>query len=197
MIGCAAGALLQKMKRAQKICIGTLLVAAVVAIAWPLAVTGQSATPGDRNFWIERFLLPFALAILIALSTTFISSVVAVVLARAHWRNRGWTGAIVWSVILSVGQISAIPAFFLIYWLRVPLSYSAFWCTGFLLSAAGTWLAFQRLENLTRDFNDAAELDGCGFWGVYRHMMLPQMRAVLFLLALIAFVATWNVALNV
>ena len=54
------------------------------------------------------------------------------------------------------------------------------------------FLMVQFFRGLPREFDEAAMMDGCGPWGVYRRVMLPLSRPVLATAAIFSFIWTWD-----
>jgi multiple sugar transport system permease protein len=50
----------------------------------------------------------------------------------------------------------------------------------------------QFFDGLPRDFEEAARIDGAGFWTIYRSVVLPLSRPVIGAISIITFVDVWN-----
>jgi multiple sugar transport system permease protein len=60
-------------------------------------------------------------------------------------------------------------------------------------SAFGVFLMRQYIEQAVKnDVIEAARLDGCSEWGLYRYIVIPLIKPALFTLALLTFIASWN-----
>ncbi len=62
----------------------------------------------------------------------------------------------------------------------------------YFASAFGTFLMRQAFRSVPRDFEDAAAIDGCSFFALLRHVMLPLVRPALVAFAIVSVVAHWN-----
>ena len=69
-------------------------------------------------------------------------------------------------------QVTIIPVFIILRTLGWLDSYQAL-IVPFISSAYGTFLLRQYFLGIPQDLMDAAVLDGCGYWGVFRHVFLP------------------------
>lgn len=49
------------------------------------------------------------------------------------------------------------------------------------------------LQDVPAELEEAARIDGCGRWGVFRHVTLPALRPVTFLVLTLGLIATWQV----
>ena len=48
------------------------------------------------------------------------------------------------------------------------------------------------LRRPTRDFEEAARIDGAGFWRIYRSIILPLSQPVIAAMSILTFVSVWN-----
>jgi multiple sugar transport system permease protein len=48
------------------------------------------------------------------------------------------------------------------------------------------------MRSFPRDLDDAARIDGCGYFGIYRHIVMPLSKPVLMVVAVFTTVAVWN-----
>ncbi|MBX3082969.1 MAG: carbohydrate ABC transporter permease [Anaerolineae bacterium] len=62
----------------------------------------------------------------------------------------------------------------------------------YLASAFGTFLMRQTFRQVPIDFEDAARIDGCGWFGVLRHVYLPPSIPALVAFSLVSISARWN-----
>ncbi len=60
-----------------------------------------------------------------------------------------------------------------------------------LAAPLGTFLMRQYIQSLPSDLLDAARIDGCGEWGVYRHVVLPLSKPGLAVLGIFVFNSQW------
>jgi sn-glycerol 3-phosphate transport system permease protein len=59
-------------------------------------------------------------------------------------------------------------------------------------SAFGTFLMRQTFRGIPRDFEDAAEIDGCTLFQTLRYVLLPLAKPALIAFAIVSVVAHWN-----
>jgi ABC-type glycerol-3-phosphate transport system permease component len=70
------------------------------------------------------------------------------------------------------------------------------WGVNTLVVAFGTFFLFRRLlRGVPRDLEDAARIDGCGFWRTYWHARLPLARPALALTGVLILIAVCDDAL--
>ena len=62
----------------------------------------------------------------------------------------------------------------------------------FLFTPWGTFMMRQFMVTIPRELEDAARIDGCGFFRTYWLIILPLTKPALATLAIFTFVNTWN-----
>jgi len=61
-----------------------------------------------------------------------------------------------------------------------------------LFSAWGTFLMRQFMMGIPRALEDAAKIDGCGYWKMYWKIIVPLCKPVFATLGIFTFLGTWN-----
>ncbi|MFG1910665.1 carbohydrate ABC transporter permease [Kribbella sp. NPDC048928] len=54
------------------------------------------------------------------------------------------------------------------------------------------FLMVQFIRSIPVELDDAARIDGCGYWGIYRRIILPLLSPALVTTAIFSFIWTWN-----
>jgi multiple sugar transport system permease protein len=62
----------------------------------------------------------------------------------------------------------------------------------YLTSSFGVFLVRQFMLGQPRELEEAAKIDGAGYWTIFRHVSVPQLGPVLSALGIITFTQTWN-----
>lgn len=62
----------------------------------------------------------------------------------------------------------------------------------FMMSAYGIFLMRQFIQPLPYELIDAARIDGCSEFGIYWHIILPQVKPAIATLGLFTFLASWD-----
>ena len=113
--------------------------------------------------------------------------------ARLRFRGRNLLFVLVLATMMLPMQVTVIPQFILFqhlgwidtfYPLLVP---SLLGGNPFFI-----FLFRQFFLTIPRDVVEAAHMDGCSWWGIYRQIMLPLSRPVLAAVAVFAFLFVWN-----
>jgi multiple sugar transport system permease protein len=120
------------------------------------------------------------------------SSLVAYGLSRIEWRGRDVLFIVIIATMMLPYQVIMVPMFAIFTWLGwidtfLPLTVPAFLGNAFFI-----FLLRQFFMGIPNDLTDAAKLDGCSEFGVYRRIMIPLSVPALATVGLFTFMNTWN-----
>ena len=142
-------------------------------------------------FW--RYVATSVFLVILNLAGTLLScSLVAYSFARLQWPGRSVCFALLLATMMIPPQVTMIPQFLLFQKLGWYNTLKPLWVMSFFANAFGVFLLRQFLKGIPRDLEDAARLDGCGFFRIYWHIMLPLVKPTLAAIAIFTFLATWN-----
>ena len=121
------------------------------------------------------------------------SAIVAFGFARLRFPGRDVLFLVLLATIMIPSQVTLIPTYVLfriIGWLDsyYPLIVPAFFGGG----AFNIFLLRQFFMKLPLELDDAARIDGCSTFGIFRRILLPQSRPALGVIAIFLFMAHWN-----
>lgn len=125
------------------------------------------------------------------------SSMVAYGFARFDFRGRNVLFIITLATIMLPSYVHLIPRFIMFHhigWLDTlkPL-WVPYWFGG---TAFGIFLMRQFFRTLPRELDEAALIDGAGYFRIFWNILIPLCKPALAALAIITMVATWNVFLD-
>lgn len=144
------------------------------------------------NSMILRWLLNSAVvAGVVTASNVLLGALAGYTLAKKRFPGRQ---AIFWTVIslmLVPGQLTIIPLYALIIRLDWINTYRALIVPA-LVGPFAIFLMKQFLQTLPSELLDAARIDGCGEWGVFRRVVFPLARPGMGVLGIFTFMGTWN-----
>ena len=132
------------------------------------------------------------LVVLNMVGTLFSCSVVAYSFARLQWPGRNFCFALMLATMMVPGQVTMIPYFLIVRSLGWYNTLYPLWVGSMFAGAFNVFLLRQFLKGIPRDLEDAAKIDGCGFWRVYWHIMLPLIKPTLAAIAIFTFMGVWN-----
>lgn len=120
-------------------------------------------------------------------------SLVAFAFARLRARGRDVLFLFVLSTMMLPPQVTMIPVYLLFqrlgmvdtYW---PLVLPAFLAT----SPFSIFLLRQFFMTIPKELDEAALIDGCGYFGIWWRVVLPTAKPALLTVALFTFTAQWN-----
>ncbi|HLI69439.1 MAG TPA: carbohydrate ABC transporter permease [Ktedonobacteraceae bacterium] len=144
-----------------------------------------------REVLNSLFLATYAMVV-----STTVSSLVAYGFARFRFPGRTPLFILMLSTLMLPAQALTIP----LYITFVKFGWvGTFW--PILIpqlggSAYSIFLYRQFFMGLPRELDDAARVDGCGYLGVWWHVILPQSRPVLIVVAIFTFLWSWKDAWN-
>jgi len=144
-----------------------------------------------RNAFVAFYFNSLLVSILVTLGAVFTSSLAGFAFARLHFPGRDKLFLGYLSTMMVPAVVTMIPTFVL---LKVLGWIDTYWALIFppMFSAYGTFLLRQFFLSIPRELEDAAKIDGCSLWGVYRHVILPLSGPALATLTTFIFLGTWN-----
>lgn len=170
-----------------------------LAWEWPYRLQLGPAGIGPlrfRGFPIHNAFLAFYLnsllvTCIVTLGAVFTSSLAAFAFARLHFPGRDQIFVGYLGTMMVPAVVTMIPVFVLTKLLGIHDTYLALILPP-MFTAYGTFLLRQFFLSIPSELEDAARMDGCGLWGIYRHVILPLSRPALATLVTFEFLSCWN-----
>jgi multiple sugar transport system permease protein len=139
-------------------------------------------------FWQNTIIM----TVLSAIGDMFSASVVGYSLGRLRWRLRNIVFVSVIATMFLPSQVTIIPTYLL--WSEIgflntlkPLIIPSWVGHPFYI-----FLMRQFVRSVPSELDDAARIDGCNLFGIYRHIILPLTRPALATIGIFAFQSKWN-----
>lgn len=124
--------------------------------------------------------------------TLFFCSLAGYAFAMFEFRFKGALFALVMATMLLPSFMNMIPTFMVMDALGWIDQHRALYVPG-AASAFGIFLMRQYTASaVPRELVEAARMDGCGEFAIYRRVVLPLIKPALGTLGLITFIASWN-----
>jgi len=160
--------------------------------AWLAKATRNYRSALDNMpFW--RYVATSVFLVILNLVGTLLScSLVAYSFARLQWPGRNFCFALMLATMMVPGQVTMIPYFLIVKQLGWYNTLYPLWVGSFFAGAFNVFLLRQFLKGIPRDLEDAAKIDGCGFWRIYWHIMLPLIKPTLAAIGIFTFMGAWN-----
>lgn len=167
--------------------------------AWfPSPFVFSNFTEGLKAFDFVRYYLNTALIVSVCLAgTVFTSTLCAYAFSRLRWPGRDRVFYIILTSMMLPPAVTLIPTF--IGWTAVhgvntylPLTVPS-WLGG---GAFSIFLLRQFYMTIPREYDEAAVVDGAGYFTIYRKIMLPMIKPALISVGMFCFVNNWNDFMN-
>jgi multiple sugar transport system permease protein len=120
------------------------------------------------------------------------SSLAAYAFARVRFPGRDIIFMGYLATMMIPGQVTLIPGYILIKYLGWIDSYYALTIPFLFGSAFGTFLLRQFFQTIPTDLEDAARIDGAGYFDTYFRIILPLAKPALATLGVFVFLHFWN-----
>lgn len=121
----------------------------------------------------------------------FFHSMAAYSLARLRFPGRELIFSLIFATLLVSLPVILVPLFILVRELGMLDSYGGLIVPA-IFHAFGIFLLRQFYLGIPRELEEAAIVDGAGYWRVYLNIILPLSRPILAALAVFFFLANWN-----
>ncbi|WP_279579886.1 carbohydrate ABC transporter permease [Fodinicola feengrottensis] len=139
-----------------------------------------------------RYLLnSFFVSAIVTVVALFFHSMAAYALARLRFRGRDTVFMLVFATLLVTAPVILVPLFVVVRELHMLNNYAGLIVPA-LFNAFGIFLLRQYYITIPKELEEAAIVDGCGYWRVYWNMILPLSRPILAALTVFFFLANWN-----
>jgi multiple sugar transport system permease protein len=155
--------------------------------------------PTLDNFRKAFSLLPFArifmnslkIALLVTIGTVVTSAFAAYAFARLRFPGRDRIFILYLATLMVPWAVVMIPNFIIMKHLGWIDTHYSLTVPG-MFSAYGTFMLRQFFLGIAREYEEAALIDGCGYFGIFRHVILPLSIPALATLSIFTFIGSWN-----
>jgi multiple sugar transport system permease protein len=130
-------------------------------------------------------------SVLVTLGQLATCSLGAFAFARLHFPGRDKLFVLYLATMMVPFQVVMIPLFVLMRMFRWIDTYPAL-IVPMIFSAYGTFLLRQFFMTIPNELEDAAKIDGCGYFRIYWNIMLPLSKPALATLGIFVFMWSWN-----
>lgn len=132
------------------------------------------------------------LAVYSTVVNTIISSLIAFGFARFRFPGRTPLFVLMLSTLMLPPQVLTIPLYITFKNLGWIDTFLPILVPQLFGSAYSVFLYRQFFIGLPRELDEAARVDGCGHLGIWWHVILPQSRPVLIVVAIFTFLYSWQ-----
>lgn len=140
----------------------------------------------------ERYILnSLFLAVTITVLNVFLAALGGYAFARLRFPGRELLFLVVLGTLMIPDQLRLIPVFVLLVDWGLYGSFTGYILIS-LVSAVNLFFMRQYFLTIPRDFEEAAKLDGAGFFKTFWRVMLPLAGPAIAALSILQFQGTWN-----
>ena len=120
------------------------------------------------------------------------SSLIAFPFARLRFRGKNALFTFLIATMLLPAPVLLIPQFLLFYQIGWYGTYYPLWVPSFAGNAFFIFLMRQYMRSIPIELDEAARVDGAGYWTIYWRIIMPLCVPVLTVAAVFQFMWTWN-----
>lgn len=125
------------------------------------------------------------------LSTVFLSSLAGYGFAKFDFRGRHLLFFAILSTMMIPFQVIMVPLYLIVRQFGWLNSYAGLIVPG-LMTAFGVFMMRQYIVTLPDELFNAARIDGDSEFGIFLHVVLPQIKPAMAALAIFQFMDSWN-----
>ncbi|SFK20455.1 carbohydrate ABC transporter permease [Cellulomonas sp. KH9] len=142
---------------------------------------------------VGRFVLnSVVIATLSAVGQVLSSSLVGYAFARLRAPGKNLMFMVVLATMMIPAQITMIPQFLLFKELGWVNTFLPLIVPNFFSNAFNVFLVRQFVSRVSGELDEAAQVDGLGYFGIYRRIVLPMMWPILTAIAIFTLTAAWG-----
>jgi len=139
-----------------------------------------------------RYLInTFVVSVVVTVLALWFHTMAGYALARLRFPGRETIFILIFSTFLVSLPVIIVPLFILVRAMGMLNSYAGLIVPA-IFNAFGIFLLRQYYLSLPRELEEAAVIDGAGYWRIYWSVILPLSRPIIAALAILFFLANWN-----
>jgi multiple sugar transport system permease protein len=156
----------------------------------PFTTEAWKSVWNDYDF--KRYALnSLFLAVVVTLLNLFLASLGGYAFARLRFPGREVLFVLILGTLMIPDQLRLIPVFVMLTNWHLIGNFSGYILIN-LVTAVNLFFMRQYFLTIPRDFEEAAKLDGAGYFKTYWRIMLPLAGPAIAALAILQFQGTWN-----
>lgn len=152
-----------------------------------------------QNFLDVFKIIPFAKyylnSVFVTATTTLgqvmVSLLAAYAFARLTFPLKNILFLLTIATLIMPFQVLMIPTYIIVYKLGWIDTYQGL-IIPVLFNSFSIFFLKQFFEKIPKDLEDAAKLDGCGYWGILLHVILPNAKPAIGTITLFNFLSNWR-----
>jgi len=147
-----------------------------------------------KNHFLRFGINSIYVSLMASIGQLFTCSLAGFAFARLKFPGRDLLFGVLLVTMMIPLQVMIIPEFLIMLglrWIDSPL-FLPLIVPSWLAGAFGTFMLRQFFMGIPKDLEDAARIDGCNIFMIYRRIFLPLSKPALATLFIFAFMSSWN-----
>jgi len=140
----------------------------------------------------RSFLNSFYIALTTTIGEIFCSTLAGFAFARLKFPGRNTLFGVLLATLMIPGVVTLVPAFILFRTLGWVGTYNPLIIPVLFGTPFAVFLSRQFFMTLPAELEDAAKVDGCNMFQIYRYIFLPLATPIIATLFVLGFIARWN-----
>lgn len=128
----------------------------------------------------------------LTIGTLFTSSLAAYAFAKLRFKGKNGIYALFIATLMIPGQVTILPLFMVFAKIGWTDTFLPLIIPGIFINTYGVFMLRQFMVSIPNELLEAAEIDGCGYFSKYLHIILPLCKPALIILGLFTFIGSWN-----
>ena len=141
--------------------------------------------------FVRYMLNSFFVSATVTVVALFFHTMAGYALARLRFPGREVIFLSIFSTFLVSLPVVIVPLFIIVRAMGMLNSYAGLIVPA-IFNAFGIFLLRQYYLSLPKEIEEAARMDGAGYWRIYWNIILPLSRPIMSALAILFFLANWN-----
>lgn len=146
---------------------------------------------GDGLLW-RAYLNSFLIAAISTVGTLFTSSLAAFAFAKIRFKGSKPIYGLFIATLMIPGQVTMLPLFMMFAKIGWTNSFLPLIVPGVMINTYGVFMLRSFIVSIPNGLLEAAEIDGCGWFGKYFKIILRLIKPALVTLGLFTFIGSWN-----
>src|SRR4029077_6970545 len=112
--------------------------------------------------------------------------------ARLKWPGSDWVFGILLATMMLPDAVTMMPRFLTFRGLDWVDTLRPLWVPSFFASAFNVFLLRQFFLGIPKELEDAAKIDGCGYFATWWRIMLPMVKTPIAAVTIMTFLGSWK-----
>lgn len=163
-----------------------------IGLKWENYPNALNFLPKQTKKGLLYLLNTIYVTLLSIIGTMFSCSLVAYAFARLRWPGKDLVFALLLATMMLPGAVTMIPVFMIFKSMGWVDTLRPLWVPAFFGAPFAVFLMRQFFMSIPKELEEAARLDGAGYFKTFYLILLPLVKPALAALAIMTFMGSWN-----